>query len=105
MEYSNLTKEQIILSIQDERLFLFDLSKELQDDETIVLEAVKKNGWRLCDASERLKDNKKIVLEAIKKNGELLRFASTKLQNDKEIVYLTYADNLLLYWLCDKLIF
>jgi len=38
----------------------------LQDNETIVLEAVKNYGYALRNASDRLKDNITIVLEGVK---------------------------------------
>jgi len=56
-----------------------------QDDEDIVLEAVKNKGKSLQYASHKLKSDRNIVLEAIKKNGLALKYASIELLNSLKL--------------------
>jgi hypothetical protein len=60
---------------------------EAQDDNELVLIAVKKNGLALEFASERLRNDYDIVLCAVKKNGLALEFASDELKHNEQIVH------------------
>lgn len=79
-------KNRILKKIKKDRLSLHELPKELQDDEYIVFNLVKDNGYDLQYASDRLKNDPKIVLEACKESGFTLRFASQKLRNNRDFV-------------------
>lgn len=62
------------------------LSKNLKNNDRIVLKAVKNNGLSLQFASEELRNDKEIVLEAINQNTKAIEFASIDLQNDTDII-------------------
>ena len=55
-------------------------SATLQDDKSVVLEAVKQDGRALRYVSKRLKDNKEVVALAIEKDVQNLAYASKRLQ-------------------------
>ena len=77
-------KKQILKKIKEKRLSLKELSKELQDDDYIVFNLIKSNGYELQFASDRLKNDPEIVIEAINDSGFTLRFASYKLRNNRD---------------------
>jgi hypothetical protein len=71
-------------------------SNELQDDEEIVMLALKKSRYIdiLKYVSKNLQNNKNIILFAVQINGINLKYASKELQNDKEIVITAIQNNL-----------
>jgi serine/threonine-protein kinase TTK/MPS1 len=60
--------------------------KEFYKDKSIVLEAVKSNGFALEYTDESFKKDKSIVLEAVKQNGVALEYADESFKKDKSIV-------------------
>lgn len=77
-----------------------------QDDDEVVMEAVKAKAFNLRYASDRLKANREIVMIAVQSQGECLEFASDGLKRDKGIVmaaltspriddYYSYGTNLI----------
>jgi hypothetical protein len=63
------------------------------DDDTIVMEAVKQNGLALQYASSRIKDFETIVTEAVKQNGLALEFASDRLKDDVNVTRIAAKQN------------
>lgn len=74
-------------------MLLSSVSERLRDDEDIVFEAIKQDGYAIQYASERLKNDRETVLKVIKKDGYLLRYASTELRNNKGIVLEAVKNN------------
>ena len=62
------------------------LNAELKDDETFILEAIKRYAKVFQYASPRLKDNDAVVLAAVSLDGKNLQWASARLQDDEAIV-------------------
>ena len=65
---------------------------EFQDNEEVVLIAVKENGFALEFASKRLQNKKEIVIEAVKEDCEALYYASEELRDDPEIVLIAMQE-------------
>lgn len=61
-------------------------SENLRNDEALVLEAVKRNGFMLRFASEELKNNKHIIVAAVTNHPKLIGFLRKELQKDPEII-------------------
>ena len=80
-----LYREGILHAVKNKGTMLSKF-EEFQDDEEIVLEAVKNDKSSIIYASSRLKDDKKFVLKAIKIDTYILRFISKRLKDDKEVV-------------------
>eukprot|EP00971_Amphidinium_carterae_P259014 5140343-Amphidinium_carterae.1 len=64
---------------------LQDAAEECKADRTIVLAAVKRNGWSLQCAAVECKADHEIVLAAVQQNGYALYFAAKECQADREI--------------------
>ena len=64
---------------------MYYLSKELRDDEDVVLEAVKNKGLIVKYASKRLRSQKNIAIEAIKQDKRAYDFIVPELREDEEI--------------------
>ena len=65
---------------------LYYASKELRDDEDVVLEAVTNKGLILKYASKRLRSEKKIVLAAIKQDKRAKEYIGVEeLKQDEDI--------------------
>jgi len=77
----------------DDLLTLQYVSSELQDNDTLLLAAVKKNGLALQYASSRLQDTDFIVSTAVKQNGFALQHASSRLQDANAIVSAAVKQN------------
>ena len=60
-------------------------SKEMQDNENLLFEAVSINGQALKYASVRLKANRELVKCAILNDGNALEYASADLRSDNEL--------------------
>lgn len=60
--------------------------EKAQDNRTVVLAAVSKQGSALDWASERLKDDYEVVSVAVEQDPWALRYASERILNDKEFV-------------------
>ena len=60
---------------------------EAQDDNELVLIAVKKNGLALEFASDVLKHNEQIVREAICSEGDALKFVPDELKTNRDLIY------------------
>ena len=79
-------------------------SKELKNDQDVVLAAVRNSGDALQYASKELKSDKDVVLEAVSKDGSALEYASEELKNDKEVVLAAVRqDGSALYYASDAL--
>ena len=65
---------------------------EFQDNEEVVLLAVKENGFALEFASKRLQNKKEIVIEAVKEDCEALYYASDDLRDNPEIVLIAMQE-------------
>lgn len=89
------SKEDVINKIANKKLFLWDLSKDLQDDKDVVLEAVKSDIYGLKYVSDRLRYDKDVVLIAVKCNGLLLSLTSEKLKDDRDVVLAAIKESLL----------
>ena len=61
---------------------------EFQDDNDVVLVAVKNEGATIQFASERLKSDKKTVIAAIKNDPYILDFVDEKFRDDDDILNL-----------------
>lgn len=85
-------RDLILLSVKKEGLFL-KYYKEFQDDEEIVLEAVRQNPLALEYASTRMRSNKKIAEEAIKQDNEAYLYISDDLELDNNFTYKMLAVN------------
>ena len=68
------------------------ISPRLQDNEEIVLAAVK-NGDDIKWASDRIRDNEQIAMEAVKKNGFALGYISPRLREKKDIIIAALKQN------------
>ena len=85
-------KELVLAAVQSNGDVLAHVSKELSDDEQVVMMAVKSDTheWDyfpvLKYASERLRAIKNVVMAAVQKNGQALFWASSDLRADKEVV-------------------
>lgn len=86
MDYSKLTKKQIIDAIINDEITFQNILEEQLNDKEVVLELVKKNGLILYYASENLQNDKDVVLEAVKQNGFALIHASKSLQSNKDLL-------------------
>ena len=65
---------------------LYYASKELRDDDEVVLQAVKKKGLIYKYASKRLRTVKEIAMEAIKQDKRAKEYISNEeLFNDEDI--------------------
>ena len=73
-------------------LALKTASEELQNNRSIVQQAVKENGLALQYASHELRGDKDIVLKAIRCSGGSLAFASPDLRDDFEVVFESVQD-------------
>ena len=73
--------------IRSETLDALSNVKLFKDDDSIVLEGVRKNGDLLEYASLRLRDSLTVVLEAVKNRGYALKFASLRLKDNEEVVF------------------
>jgi hypothetical protein len=60
-------------------------SLEINDDEEILMAAVKIDSSSLIYASERLRNDKTFLLKAVSQDGSSLQYASEELQNDREV--------------------
>ena len=65
----------------------------LEDDEEIVLMAVKRNGMNLHYASSRLKCDRKIIMAALKQNGRALKYVNKELRLEKDVVHFALTMN------------
>lgn len=72
---------------------LQNVSKELKDDDAVVMAAVSNNGRALQHASKRLKDKDAVVLTAVSDWGEALEYASERLKADRTVVRMAVAQN------------
>ncbi len=63
-------------------------SSDLQDNEEIVLAAIKVKGNAIQYASNRLKNDMGVILAALENNGGVLEYVGDRLRNDKEFVML-----------------
>jgi hypothetical protein len=103
-EMTYKTKETAIKNLQKGKKFYgknFDL---FRDDEDVVLEAVKIDGFNLELAGDEIRINKKIVLEAVKQHGRSIMFASKELQDDNDVVLeAVKQDDTALWWASDRL--
>lgn len=80
------TKEEALALVTENCKALMSLDAIYQDDQDIVMQAVKERGLLLKFASESLKDDKNIVLEAVKRDGDAFEYASNRLRGDREIL-------------------
>lgn len=68
-------------------------SKELRDDEEVVMTAVRQNGHGIRWASRRLRSNRAFVLSAVRVAGsDVLQHASVRLRTDGTFMALLGAD-------------
>lgn len=77
--------------LQNKGIF-YCLSKELQDDEDIVLASIKYDYMTIAYASDKYTTNREIVLEAVKFGGAL-QFVNEEFQDDKEVVIEAMKNN------------
>ena len=66
--------------------FFQHASDELRADRTVVIEAVKQNGFALEYASDELRADRTVVIEAVKQNGFALEYASDELRADRGVI-------------------
>lgn len=81
-----ILKQEKNLCLHLPYLFKNYLSDKLLDDEDIILEWIKNNGYNFKYASNRIKNDKNIVLKAIKLNWYVLECITESYKNDKELV-------------------
>lgn len=67
--------------------------KELQNDKSFMLEAVRRNGINLQYASEELRNDDELVLTAAKNNVYALHYASERLKKDETFAVKTVMNN------------
>lgn len=65
----------------------------LKGDREIVWESVERKGSMLGDASLELRNDRALVLKAVSQNGEALLWASDYLKNDEEVVLTAILQN------------
>ena len=65
----------------------------LQDDDEVVLAAVRNYGYALRYASGRLSDKREVVLAAVAQSGPALQFASGRLRDEREVVLAAVAQD------------
>jgi hypothetical protein len=87
-----ITRKIAINAVRENGLALKFL-KDLQNDETIVLKAVKNDGLALQFASQKLQNNENILLEAIKKNGLALEFTDDLFKDNKYFVLIAVQND------------
>jgi predicted nucleic acid-binding Zn-ribbon protein len=78
-------KNDAIVVVSNDGLDLENF-EELQDDDDVVMAAVKNNGSALQFASERLRADKEIVIAAVKNDPYVIVFASEELQDDDDVL-------------------
>ena len=78
-------KNDAIVAVSNDGLDLENF-EELQDDDDVVMAAVKNNGGALQFASERLRADKDIVIAAVKNDPYVIEFASDDLQDDDDVL-------------------
>ena len=76
-----LEDKQLALNlVKDTPLVLEYLDYKLRDNYSVVMMAVRADGYVLDFASDRLKGNKQIVLEAMKTSLDIINFASEEIK-------------------------
>jgi hypothetical protein len=88
-----LTYEEIKQKLKIDNHFLSKIPTKLCNDKSLVLLAVKLNGYQLQYASKELKNDKEIVLAATTERGHSLEYASPQLRNQPEIVLHSMKEN------------
>ncbi len=72
---SNMTRNELVSLISEEKIFLVNLPFELQNDREVVMAAVSVSGISLWCASDVLKNDKEIVLTAVSNVGSSIQHA------------------------------
>jgi hypothetical protein len=92
-EVGFLTYEEIKQKLKNENHFLSKIPLNLRNDKSLVLSAVKLNGYQLQYASKELKNDKEIVFEATTQRGHSLEYASEELRNNPQMVLHSMKEN------------
>lgn len=89
MDYSKLTREEILNGIKNNTINMENLSKELRDDKAIALEAVKNDINAIKYISSRLQSDKEIVISTVKARVVFLKESARK--QKENYIHLTEA--------------
>lgn len=93
--FATKTEEELeaLQTVRKDGMELRNLSKKLQNNKEIVLEAIKQNPTSIKYASFLLKKDRDVVKTAVQLNGWVLEHADKTLQDDFEIVLLAVTEH------------
>jgi len=82
----NNDNEVVLAAVKQDSWALQYASEDLKNDADVVKEAVGKVGWTLAHASTALKGDFAVVKAAVENDGRALKHASGDLQNNRDVV-------------------
>jgi hypothetical protein len=86
-------RQEVLMSVEKTGLNLEFMDDVYQDDEQIVIAAVKQDPWALKFASMRLKDDADFMMMMLKSNACAVDYMSSRLKNDKSFVINAIKEN------------
>jgi hypothetical protein len=92
MAKSNDNEKEIAIAAVSTDGWQLENYPTFQDDDDVVLAAVKNEGASIQFASERLKSDKKTVLAAIKNDPYILDFVDEKFRDDDDVLNLCLGE-------------
>ena len=78
-----ITKEMALLSMDDGKVWFDQLPASLRKDKEVLQKALSIDPWLLKVIPEELQDDETIIMAAVKKNGAAIEFASERLKKNE----------------------
>eukprot|EP01080_Neovahlkampfia_damariscottae_P012246 gene12246-5831_t len=78
-------------AVKSEPISIKLLSLNLQDNDNIVREVMKKKGYLIKYASPRIRNTKDLIMEFLEEEGSIYKFLSSALKKDRQIVELSLS--------------
>ena len=91
-------RRDALKTVRENGQMIVFLSKELKDDEEVLLEAGGNYDMAFLSASDRLKNDRTFILRFAQRNGLVLQWVGPVFQDDKEIVVAALQQNRRAYW-------